>query len=108
MESRTHGRAPLDLRVTFIVLEADEAHEGRARDISIGGMFVECTRPAPFGAELMVIAHVVLTREPLRLPARVRWGRPGGMGLQFGLLGARETYAITELVWLSRLAADEA
>jgi hypothetical protein len=27
----------------------------------------------------------------------VRWTRSDGMGVQFGLIGARETHAITEL-----------
>jgi hypothetical protein len=47
-----------------------------------------------------VVVHVLLPgqRAPFALPAVVRWSRAGeGMGLQFGLLGARETHAITEL-----------
>ena len=32
------------------------------------------------------------------LPAIVRWTSPVGMGVQFGLLGVRETHAITEIV----------
>jgi type IV pilus assembly protein PilZ len=32
------------------------------------------------------------------LPGIVRWVKPGSMGVQFGLLGARETYAITEML----------
>ena len=37
-------------------------------------------------------------RAPSALPGIVRWVKPGSMGIQFGLLGARETYAITELL----------
>jgi hypothetical protein len=36
-------------------------------------------------------------RAPFALPGVVRWNRDGGMGVQFGLIGARETHAITEL-----------
>ena len=32
-----------------------------------------------------------------RLPGVVRWLKPGGFGVQFGLLGARDTHAISEL-----------
>jgi type IV pilus assembly protein PilZ len=32
------------------------------------------------------------------LPAIVRWVTAKEMGIQFGLLGARETYALTELL----------
>ena len=43
--------------------------------------------------------HVHVPGEPaaFALPAVVRWVRNGGMGVQFGLLGARETHTITEL-----------
>ncbi len=33
----------------------------------------------------------------LKLPGVVRWVRDGGMGVQFGLLGALETHVITEI-----------
>jgi hypothetical protein len=34
---------------------------------------------------------------PLRLSGTVRWSHGDGFGVQFGLLGARETFAITQL-----------
>jgi len=34
---------------------------------------------------------------PVALDAVVRWTRPGSMGLQFGLLGVRETHLIAQL-----------
>jgi type IV pilus assembly protein PilZ len=37
-------------------------------------------------------------RAALAIPGVVRWARDGGMGVQFGLLGARETHAIMSLV----------
>jgi type IV pilus assembly protein PilZ len=35
---------------------------------------------------------------PTRLPAIVRWLRPEGFGVQFGLLGAKHTHALANLV----------
>jgi type IV pilus assembly protein PilZ len=60
-------------------------------------MFVETSAPAPFRAE--VVVHIVLPGHgaPFALPGVVRWTRGGGMGVQFGLIGARETHAITEV-----------
>jgi Tfp pilus assembly protein PilZ len=60
-------------------------------------MFVETATPAAFGAD--VILHVELPggTEPFALPGVVRWVRDGGMGVQFGLLGALETHLITEI-----------
>lgn len=89
---------PLDTEVVFVAKGGKEAIAGMARDISIGGMFVVAERALPFGAELSV--HVTLPDqvEEIVLPGVVRWQRPEGMGIQFGLLGARETHAITEYV----------
>jgi hypothetical protein len=60
-------------------------------------MFLETDSPAAFGAD--VIVHVTLPgrQEALSLPGVVRWVRGGGMGIQFGLLGAVDTHVITEL-----------
>jgi Tfp pilus assembly protein PilZ len=58
-------------------------------------MFVRTEAPAPFGAEVVLFVTFPGQRKELKLPAVVRWTRPTiGMGLQFGLLGARETHAI--------------
>ena len=71
---------------------------GQSTDISLGGMFIETTQPAPFGAEIVVHVHVPGEPSAFALPGVVRWVRSDGMGVQFGLLGARETHTITELV----------
>jgi hypothetical protein len=46
------------------------------------------------------------------LPGIVRWTKQDGMGVQFRLLGARETHAITEImrtsVWSSGARGDRA
>ncbi len=97
VELRRHQRTPIDVAVEFLAKGSKERFSGRAMDISLGGMFVETSTPAAFGAELVL--HVLLPgqKAPLALPAVVRWTRADGMGLQFGLLGARETHAITAL-----------
>jgi type IV pilus assembly protein PilZ len=97
-ELRRYQRAPIDVDVEFVAKGSTERIGGRAKDISVGGMYVVTAAPLAFGAELVV--HVTLpgNKAPFALPAVVRWSRTGdGMGLQFGLIGARETHAITEL-----------
>lgn len=72
---------------------------GTAADVSVGGIFVEAVDSAtsiPFGAN--VVVHVRVSGEVLALPGVVRWTRSGGVGVQFGLLGVRETHAITEAI----------
>jgi type IV pilus assembly protein PilZ len=97
VELRRYQRASVDLAVEFAAKGSPKRFSGRAKDLSIGGMYVQTATPLPFGSE--VVVHLVLPgqKAPMELPAVVRWSRTEGMGVQFGLLGARETYAITEL-----------
>jgi type IV pilus assembly protein PilZ len=97
-ELRRHQRAAIDVPVEFIPKSGGERTLGRAKDVSVGGMFIQTDRPLAFSEDLVV--HVTLPgqRSPSAFPAVVRWLGGGGMGVQFGLIGARETHAITELV----------
>jgi type IV pilus assembly protein PilZ len=98
VELRRYQRAPIDVPVEFAAKGSSERFAGRARDVSIGGMYVEAEAPLSFGVELVVYVKLPGQKAAFALPAVVRWARAGtGMGLQFGLLGARETHAITEL-----------
>jgi hypothetical protein len=91
--TRTQLEAPLEFAPKGAAVSGAS---GVGRDISVGGMFVETGSPPPFGAELTISVQLPGQKDRLVLPAVVRWTRPDGMGVQFGLLGARETYAITE------------
>jgi hypothetical protein len=100
VDLRRYSRAQLEAPLEFIPKSGAAAGAagapGIGRDISVGGMFVETTTPPPFGAEVVITVTLPGQKDRLVLPAVVRWTRPDGMGVQFGLLGARETYAITE------------
>ncbi len=103
VELRRHPRVPFDGPVEFVAHGSSERLAGRSKDVSLGGMYVHTPQTLSFGIELVVHIRLPGIKTPLAMPAVVRWTRPGeGMGLQFGLLGARETHAITEL---SRMAA---
>jgi type IV pilus assembly protein PilZ len=98
VELRRYQRAPVDVALEFVAKGSTERFAGRAKDISLGGMFVQTSQPLPFGIELVVHATLPGQKGAFALPGVVRWVRAGeGMGVQFGLLGARETHAITEL-----------
>lgn len=98
-ELRRHPRAAFAGPVEFVAKGSSERIAGRCRDVSLGGLYVQTPTPLPFGAELVVYVRLPAQKAPLAMPAVVRWTRPGeGMGLQFGLIGARETHAITELL----------
>jgi type IV pilus assembly protein PilZ len=98
VELRRFTRAPLEQPLEFQAKNEGRRHRGLAKDISVGGMFVQTDEPAPFGAEVVVHLTLPSDNKELRLPGVVRWTRPNGFGVQFGLLGVRETHAITEIV----------
>jgi type IV pilus assembly protein PilZ len=63
--------------------------------MSLGGTFIESAESPPFGTELSI--GVKISGVDLKLAGTVRWAKPGGFGVQFGLLGARETHTIAQL-----------
>jgi Tfp pilus assembly protein PilZ len=100
VEQRRYARAPISLSLIVTQKDDDGYVEGRATDISLGGMFVETSTPFAFNTPVMVHVRLPSGDEELefQLPAIVRWVQRQGMGLQFRLLGARETHVITEIV----------
>lgn len=100
-EQRKHHRVPVSFDVTCILGEGAE-FEGAARDISLGGMFVECQKELAFGTPVSLVLRGVANRE-VRVPAIVRWSEPSrGFGVQFGLLGAYATHVLVDLVKKNR------
>lgn len=77
-----------------LVAEGGVRSYGLARDISVGGVRVETDMPVSFGSAMVVRMQLPGSTRDLVLPAIVRWTRLGVVGLQFGLLGARETHLI--------------
>ena len=96
-DKRVHPRVPIE---TDVVCELRDGTRfgGVAKDVSVGGMFVQCADTLPFGTDLVVVGKLPGTPAELRLPGVVRWAKPGGVGVQFGLLGARETHAIARIL----------
>lgn len=97
VEKRGHPRTGIATVVTCHRKDGT-SFEGRSKDISIGGMYLESTEPVAFGAELTIEVTLPRTKGALKLPAVVRWTDKTGFGVQFGLLGARETHAISQLI----------
>jgi len=96
-DKRVHPRVIINTKVSCEVRDG-VAFEGLAKDISIGGMFVESTEVVPFATEVTIVARLAGTKAEIRLPGVVRWAKPDGFGIQFGSLGARETHAISQLL----------
>ena len=96
-EKRVHPRAPIDVAVSCESADRPPI-AGLAKDISVGGMFIQADQTPPFGTNVTVVLRIPGMGSESRLPAVVRWNKPHGFGVQFGLLGARETHAIGKLM----------
>jgi type IV pilus assembly protein PilZ len=79
-------------------LEGEQTVSGTVRDISVGGVFVQANAAPTFGSKVTLVITLPGLKSQSRLPGVVRWNKPDGFGVQFGLLGARETHAITQLM----------
>ena len=77
--------------------------ESQSRDISNGGMFLDGVAPCPIGTEL-TLQFEMPGLGPVRVPGFVRWHRVDGFGVQFGLLGVRETHAIGRFIRANSVA----
>jgi hypothetical protein len=96
-ENRQHPRKVVQTEVAFQVGDGPRI-EARCHDVSIGGMFIETDRPAAYGAKLRVFVRLPGLKQETVIDSTVRWSKPGGMGVQFGVMGARETHALTQLI----------
>jgi len=96
-DKRLHPRVPIDVTVTCEGPSVT-AFEARGKDISVGGMYLHSTKQLPFGTELTLTVRLPGAKKDSRLPAVIRWTKPDGFGVQFGLLGAVETHLISELM----------
>jgi hypothetical protein len=99
-EKRRHPRVVINLPVSCEVADGT-GFQATARDVSVGGMFVEATVAPAFGTQLTIVGNFP-GRAGMRIPAVVRWVSPGGFGVQFGLLGAQDTHVLAAIVLKGR------
>ncbi len=63
----------------------------------MGGMFIQTDEVADFH-EKVVVTITLPNQEALKLAGVVRWKKPDGFGVQFGLLGAKATHGIAQFL----------
>jgi hypothetical protein len=97
VEQRRYARAPIEAPLTFSVKGRNDWKDGTGKDVSVGGMSIETAEVLPFGSEVEVSVQLPGDDELFLIPGIVRWARGGRLGVQFGLIGARETHVITEI-----------
>jgi Tfp pilus assembly protein PilZ len=96
-EQRKHSRKAVQAAIAFQAKDGTR-RDGMCSNMSIGGMFIETLFVASFGEEITVFMKLPGLKQEVAVKAVVRWTEPEGMGVQFGTMGARETYALTQLI----------
>jgi hypothetical protein len=96
-EKRRHARVQVELPVTCTTAEGT-AVGGIAKDLSLGGLFIECSQGFAFGTKLSITIRLPGGQDESKIPGVVRWNKAGGVGVQFGLLGAKETHLLAQLM----------
>jgi hypothetical protein len=80
----------LDIEVTF----GDQKHVSKSRNLSLGGAFVDSSVKPPFNARVSLRFNIPNQREAIQVGGVVRWVDPGGFGVQFDGLRARDVWAL--------------
>ncbi len=71
--------------------------ESVMRDVSIGGAFMATSGQFAYGESVIVHVHLPGLESEIAVPSTVRWVNKEGCGVQFGVMGVRETHALVEL-----------
>lgn len=98
MEQRKQARSVIRIIIAFQVGSGGPRIDAMCGDISLGGAFIETLTTAPFGAAIRVFIRLPGLAEESAIDGIVRWTKPTGMGVQFGVMGARQTRALTQLL----------
>jgi hypothetical protein len=94
-DKRSHERFAIELEV--VLVHDGQEHACTTRDLGMGGMFATSTARIPFGADLEVRLTIPALKGATTIPATVRWHGPGGMGVQWKSLRARQVWALNRL-----------
>jgi type IV pilus assembly protein PilZ len=97
VDKRQYKRVSVKILV-LCELEGAPVINGLATNLSLGGSRIESAEVPAFGSQLTIVARIPGEKELSRLPGTVRWTAPSSFGVQFGLLGAKDTYRIANLM----------
>ena len=105
---RRQHRVTVDIPVGFSF--AGHQFHGTAKNLSVGGMFIETRGSLPFSAEILLMFTVPHPRQIVVVQAQVRWiegqnGTAAGIGVQFLGLRAKHVWALNKYLADKHLAA---
>ena len=86
-----------DIALPVLLVHGTREIPAVTRNVSLGGMLLDGTTDLPFGTVIKLRVHLPAMKESSDLAATIRWVRDGAIGVQFGLLRAKETWALNQL-----------
>src|SRR5262245_23080129 len=86
--TRYECELPVELKV------GEQKVVSTTRNLSLGGVFVVTDLKLPFGTRVSVRVTLPNQKEPIEAAGAVRWTDPGGLGVQFDGLRARDVWAL--------------
>ncbi len=109
-DKRKYKRIESAIELTFS--DGERLYTDSIKNISIGGVCVECHKPIKRGQQLKL---VIPTMPPLKIGATVRWSRRNGLkhlvGMEFDPMLPEQHRTLSELfrasVWDTAIARDK-
>ncbi len=100
MEHRRSDRR-YERRVAIDIVHDGHTLSAFTRNISLGGVFVDCDVALPFGARIQLSFRIPTQSEPVAVEGQVRWlemeeGHMRGIGIRFEGLRARDVWALNK------------
>jgi hypothetical protein len=103
MSPRTHER--VERRLAVDIQSEDQTVAAIAPNLSLGGMFLETPIALKERARIKLRFVVPTQAEPMLVDAEVRWSEPGGAGVCFLGLRAKEMWALTKFLGIGEKTA---
>ena len=97
MSQNVRSSQRYDVQLTVEYTLADKSGKtltATTRNLSLGGAFVDTEAKPPFNARVTLKFSIPNQREPIQVGGVVRWSDPGGFGVQFDGLRARDVWAL--------------
>ncbi len=94
MQRPTRSSQRFDVALEVEFARGDLRGRAHARNLSIGGMFMETGERLAAGDKLRLSFRIPGHKEPVETTATVRWQDGAGTGVQFDGLRARDVWAL--------------
>ena len=94
MSQNVRSSQRYEVKIDVELTLGEKQHVVKTRNLSLGGVFVDTDVKPPFNSRVSLRFSIPNQREPIQVGGVVRWVDPGGFGVQFDGLRARDVWAL--------------